>query len=327
MPDSPLYFHLFLAVVALFGYIYYRVSRDLTQTSLAEMGAIGKILVFGIVFAYWIAGIASWHLLALGSVDFVYAILFVDFLTARTAGVQTQEHAKRHDQQRVPGFAVRQGTPPSSRSVKEITVNITSYFSRELFKGKTVFITGGGSGINLGIARNFAALGANIAICGRTQAKLDGAAAELRALGAQVCPAAADVRDFAALEAAFARSRQELGPVDVLVAAPRRQFCGARQLSPGGFKTIIDIDLLGSFNVSRAAFEQLETRGTIIYISSGMALCHTLSGARSSQGWNRHDDEEPGAGMGALRYPHNGIARPHRGRRMNRLASQRNWRH
>ena len=60
-----------------------------------------------------------------------------------------------------------------------------------------MFITGGGSGINLGIARNFAALGANIAICGRTQEKLNAAAVELRALGAKVCAVAADVRDFA----------------------------------------------------------------------------------------------------------------------------------
>ena len=45
----------------------------------------------------------------------------------------------------------------------------------ELFKGKTVFVTGGGSGINLGVASNFAALGAHVAICGRTQEKLDAA--------------------------------------------------------------------------------------------------------------------------------------------------------
>lgn len=42
-------------------------------------------------------------------------------------------------------------------------------FTKNLFQGKTVFVTGGGSGINLGVAKNFAALGANIAICGRTQ--------------------------------------------------------------------------------------------------------------------------------------------------------------
>ena len=152
-------------------------------------------------------------------------------------------------------------------------MDITSYFSRELFKGNTVFITGGGSGINLGIAKNFAALGANIAICGRTQAKLDGAAAELRALGAKVCPVAADVRDFAALEVAFARSRQELGPMDVLVAGAAGNFpARAEKLSPNGFRTVVEIDLLGAFHASRAAFEQLkETRGSIIYISAGMA--------------------------------------------------------
>ena len=103
-------------------------------------------------------------------------------------------------------------------------MNITSCFAAGLFKGKTVFVTGGGSGINLGIARNFAALGANVAICGRTQAKLDAAAVELRALGVKVCPVAADVRDFAAVEAAFARSRQELGPMDVLVAGAAGNF-------------------------------------------------------------------------------------------------------
>ncbi|MGB8856823.1 MAG: SDR family oxidoreductase [Burkholderiales bacterium] len=153
-------------------------------------------------------------------------------------------------------------------------MNITSYFSKDLFKDKTVFVTGGGSGINLGIAKNFAALGANIAICGRTQEKLDNAAAELRALGAKVCPAVADVRDMAALEAAFAKSEAELGPMNVLVAGAAGNFiCPAEQLSANGFKTVIDIDLLGAFNASRAAFDQLKrTKGNIIYISAGQAF-------------------------------------------------------
>jgi len=64
-------------------------------------------------------------------------------------------------------------------------MTITSYFSKDLFTGKTVFVTGGASGINLGIARNFAAVGANVGICGRTQAALDAASEELRGLGAR----------------------------------------------------------------------------------------------------------------------------------------------
>ena len=50
------------------------------------------------------------------------------------------------------------------------------FLPRTMYKDKTVFVTGGGSGINLGIARNFAGLGAHLALCGRTQAKLDAAA-------------------------------------------------------------------------------------------------------------------------------------------------------
>jgi NAD(P)-dependent dehydrogenase (short-subunit alcohol dehydrogenase family) len=153
-------------------------------------------------------------------------------------------------------------------------MEITKYFSKDLFKGRTVFVTGGGSGINLGIARNFAALGANLAICGRTQERLDAAAAELRELGAAVCAGVADVRDYAAVESFLARTSEELGLVDVLVAGAAGNFlCAAEKLSPNGFKTVIDIDLLGSFNAARAAFEQLRsTRGTILFISAGQAF-------------------------------------------------------
>ena len=155
---------------------------------------------------------------------------------------------------------------------------VQDHLPRELYKGKTVFVTGGGSGINLGVARNFAALGANLAICGRTQEKLDTAAVELRAInrhaGGKVLPVAADVRDYAALESAFARTRDELGAIDVLVSGAAGNFlCPAEGLSPNGFKTVVDIDLQGSFHASRAAFEQLkETRGCIIYISAGQSF-------------------------------------------------------
>jgi NAD(P)-dependent dehydrogenase (short-subunit alcohol dehydrogenase family) len=155
---------------------------------------------------------------------------------------------------------------------------VQDYLSPTLFKGKTVFITGGGSGINLGIGRNFAALGANLAICGRTQAKLDAAADELRTLSAhasaKVLPVAADVRDYGALEAAFARTQAEIGPIDVLVAGAAGNFLyPAEELSPNGFKTVVDIDLLGAFNAARGAFAQLKAmRGCLIFISAGQAF-------------------------------------------------------
>jgi NAD(P)-dependent dehydrogenase (short-subunit alcohol dehydrogenase family) len=153
-------------------------------------------------------------------------------------------------------------------------MDITKYFSKDLFKGTVVFVTGGGSGINLGIAKNFAAVGADIAICGRTPEKLEAAAVELRALGVRVCTAVADVRKPEQLEAALAQTRAELGPVGVLVCGAAGNFpCAAEALSYNGFKSVIDIDLLGSFNACRAAAAQLiETKGTVLFISAGQAF-------------------------------------------------------
>ncbi|MGH6980802.1 MAG: SDR family NAD(P)-dependent oxidoreductase, partial [Stellaceae bacterium] len=148
-----------------------------------------------------------------------------------------------------------------------------NFFPAGLYKGKTVFVTGGGSGINLGIAKGFAVLGANVAICGRTQAKLDAAAAELVGLGAKVSARAADVRKPDELAAALAACRDTLGAIDILVCGAAGNFLApAEKLSPNGFKTVIDIDLLGSFNAARLAFDQLaERHGSIIFISAGMA--------------------------------------------------------
>lgn len=153
-------------------------------------------------------------------------------------------------------------------------MHITSYFAKDLFRGKTVFITGGSSGINLGIARNFAALGANLGIVGRSQEKLAAATAELKAIGAHVVAHSADVRDYPALEKALQETSTVLGPVHTLICGAAGNFpCPAADLSPNGFKAVIDIDLLGSFHACRAGFGQLrETQGNIIFISAGMAF-------------------------------------------------------
>ena len=151
---------------------------------------------------------------------------------------------------------------------------MTDSLAPDLFKGKTVFITGGGSGINLGIGKTFAALGANLGICGRTRERLDNAAQELRALGAKVVAEVADVRDYPALQRAIEATRDQLGSIDVLVCGAAGNFpIPAEQLSPNGFKAVMDIDLLGSFHACRAAFDQLKaTRGCVIFISAGMAM-------------------------------------------------------
>lgn len=149
----------------------------------------------------------------------------------------------------------------------------TQLLPRDLFAGQTVFITGGGSGINFGIARNFAALGASVAICSRDQARLNRAAAQLREFGGKVLVVAADVRNAEAVAAALAASEAELGAASVVVSGAAGNFlCEPEKLSPNGFRTVVDIDLIGSFHVARGAFEQLRaTRGSLIFISAGLA--------------------------------------------------------
>ena len=145
---------------------------------------------------------------------------------------------------------------------------------RDLFAGKTVFVTGGGSGINLGIARNFAGLGAKIGICGRSQERLDAAATGLRELGAKVSATSADVRMPDQLQSAMNASRDTLGDIDVLVCGAAGNFLvKGENLSFNGFKTVVDIDLVGSFNASRIAFDQLKrTRGSILFVTAPMAM-------------------------------------------------------
>ena len=140
--------------------------------------------------------------------------------------------------------------------------------------GKTVFVTGGGSGINLGIASAFARAGANVGICGRRADRLADAARVLSALGARVSASVADVRSYEALQAALAATRGELGPVHTLVCGAAGNFpASADKLTPRGFKAVVDIDLLGSFHACRAAFDQLrETRGAVLFVSAGQGL-------------------------------------------------------
>jgi NAD(P)-dependent dehydrogenase (short-subunit alcohol dehydrogenase family) len=102
---------------------------------------------------------------------------------------------------------------------------VTRYFAKDSYKGKTVFVTGGGSGINLGVAKNFALCSAptspSAAALRRGWTEPPN---EWRAFGAKVCAVAADVRDIAALQAAFATSKAELGTVDVLVRGAAGNF-------------------------------------------------------------------------------------------------------
>lgn len=137
-------------------------------------------------------------------------------------------------------------------------------FRDGLLAGKTAFVTGGSSGINLGIATALVKAGAKVAINGRNPEKLAAAVDGLRAHG-EAMGVAADVRESEALAAAIAQVAGAWGPIDVLVCGAAGNFpAPAVGMSARGFKAVVDIDLLGSFNAARAAFEHLRKPGAAI---------------------------------------------------------------
>lgn len=141
------------------------------------------------------------------------------------------------------------------------------------FTGKNVFVFGGTSGINLGIAHAFARAGANLAVASRDPNKVSAAAEALSgdtpALGYPL-----DVRHFDAVKAAIDDHRAKRGSIDVLVSGAAGNFpVAAAALSSNGFRTVTDIDTLGTFHVMRAAYDALTRPGAaVINISAPQAF-------------------------------------------------------
>jgi NAD(P)-dependent dehydrogenase (short-subunit alcohol dehydrogenase family) len=133
------------------------------------------------------------------------------------------------------------------------------------FQGTTVFVAGGTSGINLGIAEGFAAAGARVALMSRSQEKVDAAVGRLRALGTEAMGVAADVRDVAATRGALSSAHAEFGEIDVLVSGAAGNFpAPALGMSPNAFRSVIDIDLLGTYHVLRSGHEYLRKPGSLV---------------------------------------------------------------
>lgn len=151
------------------------------------------------------------------------------------------------------------------------TVNVT--MPTFDFTGRTVFVAGGTSGINLGIAEAFARAGARLAVMSRSPERVGQARQQLLALGGEVLGFAADVRDYAKTAAALKSAHDTFGDIDVLVSGAAGNFpAPALGMSANGFKAVVDIDLLGSFNVLRGAHVFLRKPGaSIVNISAPQA--------------------------------------------------------
>jgi len=133
------------------------------------------------------------------------------------------------------------------------------------FTGRHVFVFGGTTGINFGIAQAFARQGASVTVASRKQENVDTALGQLAKSGNPVHGVCADVRDFDAVGRAFAEAVDRFGPVDVLVSGAAGNFlCEARAMSSNGFRVVVDIDLVGTFHVLRQAYGHLRKPGAAV---------------------------------------------------------------
>lgn len=133
------------------------------------------------------------------------------------------------------------------------------------FTGKTVFVSGGTSGINLAIAEHFAQQGAKVFVISRDPQKVSAAIQTLKGHGAQADGVSADVRQYDQVEAAFTRCVETFGKIDVLVSGAAGNFLArSENISSNGFRAVMEIDVLGTHHVMHAAFAHLRKPGACV---------------------------------------------------------------
>jgi peroxisomal 2,4-dienoyl-CoA reductase len=152
------------------------------------------------------------------------------------------------------------------------------FYAPDLLKGRAALVTGGGTGICRGIALALARAGCDVAITSRKAEHLEPTVVEIQGVGVRALAVTGDVRNPADVDVVVARTTYALGRLDILVNGAAGNFiCLADKLSPNGFGTVVDIDLKGTFNVSRAAFPALKKQGgAILNISATLQLLGTV---------------------------------------------------
>ncbi|XP_071617218.1 peroxisomal 2,4-dienoyl-CoA reductase [(3E)-enoyl-CoA-producing] isoform X3 [Heliangelus exortis] len=148
-------------------------------------------------------------------------------------------------------------------------------FSPDILAGQVAFITGGGSGIGFRIAEIFMRHGCHTVIASRNLQRVSEASKKLVAATGQQClPLSIDVRQPQSIVAAVEQALKEFGRIDILVNNAAGNFlCPASSLSFNAFKTVIDIDTIGTFNTSKVLFEKYfrDHGGVIVNITATLS--------------------------------------------------------
>ncbi|KAF8679888.1 Enoyl-(Acyl carrier protein) reductase [Rhizoctonia solani] len=181
-------------------------------------------------------------------------------------------------------------TPTPSKTVYVANyIPSTSTFKDNIFDGKVLFCTGGGSGICRGMVEAMMKHGANAAIVGRKLERLTMTASELSAsTGRQCIPAQADVRSPEQLRTAVDTTISKFGRIDFVICGAAGNFLAPiENINEKGFRTVIEIDTLGTYHTVKATLPYVrEQHGSYIMVSAtyhyrGMAWQAHMSAAKA----------------------------------------------
>ncbi|XP_068003428.1 peroxisomal 2,4-dienoyl-CoA reductase [(3E)-enoyl-CoA-producing] isoform X1 [Melanerpes formicivorus] len=165
--------------------------------------------------------------------------------------------------------------PPPDVDTDDCLRDYRHLFSPDILAGQVAFITGGGSGIGFRIAEIFMRHGCRTVIASRNLQRVSEASKKLVAATGQQClPLCTDVRQPQALAAAVEEALRQFQRIDILVNNAAGNFlCPASALSFNAFKTVLDIDTMGTFNTSKVLFEKYfrDHGGVIVNITATLS--------------------------------------------------------
>jgi NAD(P)-dependent dehydrogenase (short-subunit alcohol dehydrogenase family) len=155
-------------------------------------------------------------------------------------------------------------------------------FQPGLLKERAIFLTGGGSGLGRSMALHFAQLGARLFVVGRREEPLKSTCDEIHREGGSAAFATCDVRDYAAVEAAFSAAELQFGEIDTLVNNAAGNFMArTEKLSPNAFSSVVGIVLNGTFHCTEAFAKRRISKklgGNILNITTTYAAANSGSG-------------------------------------------------
>jgi 2,4-dienoyl-CoA reductase [(3E)-enoyl-CoA-producing], peroxisomal len=146
-------------------------------------------------------------------------------------------------------------------------------FRDGLLDGQVALITGGGSGIGRGIAEMLASLGAHVVLASRKLERVEVAATEIRAAGGRASGIAVDVREPERVQQMMADVQREHGRIDLLVNnAAGNFYAPSESLSANAWKSVVEIDLYGTFFCSQAVLPVMRAQGGGAIVNISMTL-------------------------------------------------------